>query len=118
MELKETCIEVGERRAGRLLKINAIRPVCTPKPKATTNRNHNLRMAPNSLDGDLSAATPNRTWAGRISYIWTTEGRLDRAAMLDLHSRRIVGWAVSDRIEGGSGDLGWPWPDKQQRHYD
>ena len=51
------------------------------------------------MDGDFAADAPNRKWAGDISYIWTTEGWLYLAVILDLHSRRVVGWAVSDRMK-------------------
>jgi putative transposase len=99
MELKEAGLDVGERRVGRLMKINGICPVRTRKHKVTTNSNHSLGIAPNLLDGDFSANAPNQKWAGDISYIWTAEGWLYLAVILDLHSRRVVGWAVSDRMK-------------------
>jgi putative transposase len=99
MELKEAGLDVGERRVGRLMKINGIRPVRTREHKVTTNSNHSLGIAPNLLDGDFAADMPNRKWAGDISYIWTSEGWLYLAVILDLHSRRVVGWAVSDRMK-------------------
>jgi putative transposase len=58
-----------------------------------------LRIAPNILDGNFMADAPNRKWAGDISYIWTSEGWLYLAIVLDLFSRRIIGWAVSDRLK-------------------
>jgi putative transposase len=89
---------VGERRVGRLMRINGIKPVRTRKHKVTTNSNHSLGIAPNILDGDFATDLPNRKWAGDITYIWTHEGWLYLAVILDLHSRRVVGWAVSDRM--------------------
>jgi len=65
----------------------------------TTSSNHSLGIAPNLLDGDCIADAPNRKWAGDITYIWTHEGWLYLAVILDLHSRRVVGWAVSDRMK-------------------
>jgi putative transposase len=65
----------------------------------TTNSHHSLGIAANWLDGDFVADMPNRKWAGDISYIRTHEGWLYLAVILDLHSRRVVGWAVSDRIK-------------------
>ncbi len=53
----------------------------------------------NWLDGDFVAAAPNQKWAGDITYVWTSEGWLYLAVILDLHSRRVVGWAVSDRMK-------------------
>jgi putative transposase len=101
MELKEAGLDVGERRVGRLMKLGGIRPVRTRKHKVTTNsnHNHNLGIAPNLLDGDFAAAAPNQKWAGDIRYIWTHEGWLYLALVLDLHSRRVIGWAVSDRMK-------------------
>ena len=80
---------VGERRVGRLMRINGIKPVRTRKHKVTTNSHHSLGIAPNILDGDFAADMPNRKWAGDISYIWTHEGWLYLAVILDLHSRRV-----------------------------
>ena len=99
MELKEVGLAVGERRVGRLMRINGIKPVRTRKHKVTTNSNHRLGVAANWLDGDFAAEAPNRKWAGDITYIWTAEGWLYLAVILDLHSRRVVGWAVSDRMK-------------------
>ena len=78
---------------------NGIKPVRTRKHKVTTNSNHSLGIALNIIDGDFVADAPNRKWAGDISYIWTHEGWLYLAVILDLHSRRVVGWAVSDRMK-------------------
>ena len=72
--LKEARLAVGERRVGRLMRINGIRPVRTRKHKVTTNSNHSLGTAPNLLDGDFVADMPNRKWAGDISYVWMSEG--------------------------------------------
>ncbi|MDE0880897.1 MAG: IS3 family transposase, partial [Sphingomonas bacterium] len=99
MELKEVGLDVGERRVGRLMKINGIKPVRTRKHKVTTYSHHRLGVAANWLDGDFAADAPNRKWAGDITYIWTSEGWLYLAVILDLHSRRVVGWAVSDRMK-------------------
>lgn len=99
MALKEAGLVVGERRIGRLMLLNGIRPVRTRKHKATTNSHHRLGIAANWLDGDFVAATPNQKWPGDITYIWTAEGWLYLAFVLNLHSRRIVGWAVSDRMK-------------------
>lgn len=99
MELKEVGLDVGERRVGRLMKINGIRPVRTRRHKVTTDSQHKLGIAANVLDGDFLSEAPNQKWAGDISYIWTTEGWLYLAVVIDLFSRRVVGWAVSDRMK-------------------
>ncbi|WP_232455539.1 IS3 family transposase [Sphingomonas sp. KC8] len=99
MELKEVGLDIGERRVGRLMKINGIKPVRTRRHKVTTDSQHRLGVAANWLDGDFAADAPHRKWAGDITYVWTSEGWLYLAVILDLHSRRVVGWAVSDRMK-------------------
>ena len=71
----------------------------THKFKATTDSNHTFSIAPNLLDRDFNTPVPNQKWAGDISYIWTREGWLYLAVILDLHSRRVIGWAVSNRMK-------------------
>ncbi|WP_246015989.1 IS3 family transposase, partial [Azospirillum griseum] len=60
---------------------------------------HGGPVAPNVLDQDFSADAPNQKWGADISYIWTAEGWLYLAIVVDLHSRRIIGWATSDRMK-------------------
>jgi putative transposase len=98
-ELKEAGLSVGHRRVGRLMRDNRIYVVRTHKYKATTDSHHRFNIAPNVLDRNFTAHLPNQKWAGDISYIWTAEGWLYLAVMMDLHSRRIVGWAVSNRLK-------------------
>ena len=98
-ELKELGLCVGHRRIGRLMKDNGICVIRTRKHKVTTDSNHRFNIAPNLLDRNFVADKPNQKWAGDISYIWTREGWLYLAVILDLHSRRVIGWAVSNRIK-------------------
>ena len=60
--------------------------------------NHAFNIAPNLLNRDFHADQPNQKWAGDISYVWTREGWLYLAVILDLHSRRVIGWAPSRDI--------------------
>ncbi len=90
---------MGHRRVGRLMRENGITVERTRKFKATTDSDHTFNIAPNLLDRDFRAAGPNQKWAGDISYIWTREGWLYLAIILDLHSRRVIGWAVSNRMK-------------------
>jgi transposase InsO family protein len=71
----------------------------TRKFKATTDSDHTFNIAPNLLDRDFMADRPNQKWAGDISYVWTREGWLYLAVILDLHSQRVIGWAVSNRMK-------------------
>ena len=70
----------------------------TRKFKATTGSDHTFNIAPNLLDRDFTADRPNHKWAGDISYIWTREGWLYLVCVLDLYSRRVVGWSMSERM--------------------
>ncbi len=90
-ELQELGLPVGHRRVGRLMGENGIKIIRTQKYKATTDSNHTFNIAPNLLDQDFSATGPNQKWAGDISYIWTSEGWLYLAVILDLYSRRVIG---------------------------
>lgn len=64
--------------------------------KRTTDSQHAFPVAPNILDQDFAATRPNQKWGVDISYVWTREGGLYLAVVIDLFSRRVVGWAVGD----------------------
>jgi hypothetical protein len=66
--------------------------------KATTNSNHDLPVASNLLEQDFTAPAPNCKWVSGITYIATDEGWLYVAVVLDLYSRLVVGWAMSERM--------------------
>ena len=65
----------------------------------TTDSKHAHPVAENIVDGDFLPPEPNCTWAGDITYIWTAEGWLYLAVIIDLCSRRIVGWSTGERID-------------------
>jgi len=65
----------------------------------TTDSNHRRPVAPNRLDRDFSPASPNRSWVADITYVPTGEGWLYLAAVLDLYSRKVVGWSMSSAID-------------------
>ena len=98
-ELNELGLRVGHRRVGRLMRQNAICVVRTHKFKATTDSDHTFNIAPNLLQQDFAASQPNQKWAGDITYVWTREGWIYLAVILDLHSRRVIGWAISNRMK-------------------
>jgi putative transposase len=68
------------------------------KFKATTNSKHNLPIAPNLLKRNFSVYKPDEVWVGDITYIWTTEGWMYLAVVIDLYSRRVVGWAINKNM--------------------
>ena len=77
---------------------NGIRAKRKRKFRNTTQSKHNHAIADNVLKRDFNTSEPNRCWVSDITYVPTEEGWLYLAAILDLYSRKVVGWAMSDRI--------------------
>ncbi len=103
-ELKDQGFVIGRRRIDRLMRENGLCAKVKKRFKRTTDSHHNHGIAPNLLIGargksDFTAIAPNEKWAADISYIWTREGWLYLAIIMDLFSRRIVGWAAQDRLK-------------------
>jgi putative transposase len=88
----------GHNQIAESLRRQGLRARGARKFKATTNSNHRLPVAPNLLQQDFSAQRPNEKWVSDITYVATDEGWLYVAVVLDLYSRLIVGWAMSDRM--------------------
>ena len=86
------------KRVARLMRAAGLKAKQTRRYRSTTKRNKADRAAPNRLKRDFSAMAPNRKWVTDITYIATQEGWLYLAAIMDLFSRRIVGWAMSKRM--------------------
>ena len=89
---------IGEHRVARLMRQDGIRAKTVTKWRATTQSQHRFPVAANTLERAFTVEAPNRVWAGDITYGWTLEGWLYLAVLLDLYSRRVVGWAMSQRI--------------------
>jgi putative transposase len=70
-----------------------------PRRVRTTDSRHDLPIAPNPIARDFTAEAPNRVWLADITYIPTVEGWLYLAAVMDLFSRKIVGWAMRDHMQ-------------------
>ena len=97
-ELQDAGLAVGRRRTARLMRENGLRARQPRRFKRTTDSLHAFPVAPNLLDQDFAAERPDEKWGADLSYIWTREGWLYLAVVLDLFARRVVGWAVSDRL--------------------
>jgi len=82
--MRENAIFVGKKKAAR--------------PR-TTDSNHNYPIAPNLLERDFEASRPNEKWVADITYLWTDQGWCYLAVIMDLYSRRIVGWHVADHMK-------------------
>jgi putative transposase len=88
----------GLQRVQRLMRRHGIRSCIKRRYKATTDSRHAHPIAPNLLNRQFAVAAPNRAWVADITYIRTAEGWLYLAAVLDLYSRALIGWAMSERI--------------------
>ncbi len=99
VELNEDGVPVGRRRVARLMRDNGIKALQKRRYKKTTDSDHGGLVAPNLLDQDFSCDGSDQKWGVDISYVWTREGWLYLAIVLDLYSRRIVGWETSDRLK-------------------
>jgi len=87
-------------RIERLMRRYGIRAIMTPPRRVrTTDSRHDLPIAPNLIARDFTAPAPNRVWLADITYIPTAEGWLYLAAVMDLFSRKIVGWAMRDHMQ-------------------
>ena len=72
----------------------ALKPRYPKRFKVTTDSNHNEAIAPNTLKRQFDVAQPNKVWATHITYVWTLEGWLYVAVVIDLFSRQVVGWSI------------------------
>lgn len=90
----------GRNRVARLMRLDGLRPLphCRRRP-VTTRRQAGVVPAPNRLNQDFSAVAPNRKWVSDFTYIETSEGWLYLAVVLDLFSRRVIGWAMRPTMD-------------------
>jgi transposase InsO family protein len=91
---------VGRCKARRLMQEAGV-AVCRPTHRRplTTNSRHGYGIAPNLLARQFDVEKPDQAWVGDITYLWTAEGWLYLAVLLDLYSRKVVGWAMSAHID-------------------
>jgi len=97
-ELNETGVEVGRHRVARLMHEHGLQARRPKRYRHTTDSEHSLPVAPNLLERRFDAEAPNRVWVADLTCLWTHEGWLYLAAVLDLFSRRVVGWAMDDNM--------------------
>lgn len=96
--LQSQGLPIGRHRVRSLMRRNQLRSVWRKKFIHTTDSNHTIPIAANMLDRHFASALPNRAWVSDITYIPTKSGWLYPAAVLDLHSRKIVGWAMAPQM--------------------
>lgn len=98
-ELRERGHTAGRHRIARLMRENGIRGRRRRRFRTTTQSNHSHPVAENVVERRFDVQTMNETWATDITYIWTLEGWLYLCVILDLFSRRVVGWSMDARID-------------------
>jgi putative transposase len=97
-ELATQAIGVSRKRIARIMREEGLRATGKRKFKHTTDSNHALPVAPNRLNQQFRVTEPNRVWVGDITYIRTHEGWSYLATVIDLYSRKVVGWSHSARM--------------------
>ena len=98
-DLKANGKNVGRKRVARLMREEGIEGQRKRRFRTTTDSRHSYPVAANHLNRDFTASAPNKVWVSDITYIWTREGWMYLAAILDLFSRRVVGWSLDSRID-------------------
>jgi putative transposase len=97
-ELRGRGFPASKKRVERLMRENGIRARHKRRFKATTDSKHALPVAQNLLDRDFTPVAPNQVWTADMTYIWTDEGWLYLAVVLDLFNREVVGWSIKPRM--------------------
>ena len=99
-ELKAKGVAVCENTVAKYMRRDGL--CVTPRRRfvpRTTDGSHKHPVAPNVLDRDFAAGAPDRKWAGDLTYLWTDEGWLYLSVVVDLFSRRVVGWSMSEDLK-------------------
>jgi putative transposase len=91
--------QIGRYKVRRIMRQLGLKAKTPKRFKLTTDSKHSFPVAANVLDRKFDVRTPNRVWTADISYVWTFEGWLYLAVVMDLNSRQIVGWAMDDRMK-------------------
>jgi len=97
--LRDEGFEIGRDKTRRLMKALQLKVKQKRKFKVTTDSKHNFPVARNVLNRDFSPSAPNQAWGTDITYLWTQEGWIYLAVVIDLYSRRVVGWSIDRRMK-------------------
>jgi len=100
-ELRERGQCIARKRVARLMRAAGLRARERRRFRCTTDSKHQMAIKGNLLARRFAVAAPNTGWVTDITYLWTLEGWLYLAVILDLFSRRVIGWALSERLERG-----------------
>lgn len=97
-ELTDQGLLCGRHRVARLMRAHGIAAQQRPRYRVTTDSSHGRPVAADRLQRQFAVRAPNEVWAADLTYIWTAEGWLYLAVVLDLFSRRVLGWAAGPRL--------------------
>lgn len=97
-ELGDRGIRVGKERVRKMMQAEGLRARGKRKFKATTDSSHKLPVSPDLVERQFEVAEPDRVWTGDITCMWTLEGWVYLAVVLDLHSRRVIGFSMNERM--------------------
>jgi transposase InsO family protein len=97
-ELHLRGIICSKNHVARLMRQDKLKSKRTKRYKTTTNSKHNLPIAPNLINQNFAVKQPDRVWVSDITYLWTWEGWMYLAVVIDLYARQVVGWAMRTRI--------------------
>jgi putative transposase len=97
-ELRERGHRMGKQRVERVMRTHGIRARHKRRWRATTDSKHTLPVAPDLICRDFSPAQPNQCWGADITYLWTDQGWLYLAVVLDFFNREIVGWSLKEQL--------------------
>jgi len=98
-QLQSEGLQVGRFKARSLMRKLSLKAKAPRRYKATTDSRHSFTIAPNVLNREFDVKEPNKVWTADITYVWTLEGWLYLAVVMDLYSRQIVGWAMNKRMK-------------------
>lgn len=96
--LRQRGIKTSKKRVARIMNSHGLRSIVKQKFKATTNSNHSHAVSENIVQQKFSTERPNQVWTSDITYIWTSEGWIYLAVVLDIFSRQIIGWKISNSL--------------------
>lgn len=97
-EMRKECRHCSRRRICKVMKKLGITPKRTRRFRITTDSNHGFQIYPNLLMRNFNVDAANKVWVSDLTYIWTDEGWLFLATVIDLFSRRVVGWSMSKSL--------------------
>lgn len=98
-QLKKDGYSVGRCKTRRLMRRAGVAYKAKKKFRRTTNSKHRFPVSPNLLNRNFDISAPNRVWCADITYLWTKQGWMYLAVVIDLYSRKIVGWSVKDHMK-------------------